>query len=110
MYVALGISLSKNCYLVHQTAPRVTDASYSQQHVLLALLKCGRLAALHLVLHTLCAHLPFLHQQVLLGLLHERAPLVHADAIRTLACKALLGLSHNQQVKQILGQLQVWPC
>eukprot|EP01134_Creolimax_fragrantissima_P000052 CFRG0052T1 len=45
--------------------------------------------------------------KTLRSLLHCRAPLVHADEIRTLACCALLGLSENQEVKQILGKLQI---
>jgi len=45
--------------------------------------------------------------KVLLSLLRTTTPVTRADEIRTVACKALLGLSRSGMVKQILGKLQV---
>jgi len=45
--------------------------------------------------------------KILLSLLRATNPVTKADEIRTLACKALLGLSRSTTVKQILSKLQI---
>ncbi|XP_076304060.1 lisH and WD40 domain-containing protein mahjong isoform X1 [Tachypleus tridentatus] len=42
---------------------------------------------------------------ILLNLLTVKAPITDADSIRTLACKALCGLSRSETFKQIIGKL-----
>jgi len=45
--------------------------------------------------------------RTLLSLLKITTPVTKADEIRTLSCKALLGLSRSVQMKQILSKLQI---
>ncbi|CAH1785027.1 unnamed protein product [Owenia fusiformis] len=45
---------------------------------------------------------------VLLKLLHTRSPITHADSIRALACKALMGLARNEMVRQIISKLPLY--
>ncbi|XP_078065491.1 ddb1 and cul4 associated factor 1 [Mustelus asterias] len=46
--------------------------------------------------------------KVLLSLLTVKAPITDADQIRTLACKALVGLSRSSAVKQIISKLPLF--
>lgn len=46
--------------------------------------------------------------KVLLSLLLVKTPLVSADKIRALACKALYGLSRSDKIKQVIGKLQLF--
>ena len=46
--------------------------------------------------------------KVLLSLLLVKTPLVNADKIRVLACKALYGLSRSDKIKQVIGKLQLF--
>ena len=46
--------------------------------------------------------------QVLLSLLMVKTPLVDADCIRALACKALCGLSRSDKIRQVIGKLQLF--
>lgn len=46
--------------------------------------------------------------KVLLSLLLVKTPLVNADLIRALACKALCGLSRSDKIKQVIGKLQLF--
>lgn len=45
---------------------------------------------------------------ILLRLLETRSPISDADAIRELACKALLGLSRDEAVNQMLVMLPLF--
>ena len=45
---------------------------------------------------------------ILLLLLRMKKSLVDADCIRALACKALCGLSRSDEIRQVLGKLQVF--
>lgn len=45
---------------------------------------------------------------VLLQLMNVKAPITDADAIRTLACKALAGLARSETVRQILSKLPMF--
>jgi len=42
---------------------------------------------------------------VLLKLLSIKAPITDADSIRTLACRALVGMSRSESIRQIIGKL-----
>ncbi|KAL0977951.1 hypothetical protein UPYG_G00163700 [Umbra pygmaea] len=46
--------------------------------------------------------------KVLLGLLNVKTPITDADLIRTLACKALVGLSRSASVRQIISKLPLF--
>ena len=46
--------------------------------------------------------------KVLLSLLMVKTPLVDADCIRALACKALCGLSRSDKIRQVIGKLQLF--
>ena len=46
--------------------------------------------------------------KVLLSLLMVKTPLVDADCIRALACKALFGLSRSEKIKQVIGKLHLF--
>ncbi|XP_032243093.2 DDB1- and CUL4-associated factor 1 [Nematostella vectensis] len=46
--------------------------------------------------------------KVLLSLLLVKTPLVHADSMRALACKALCGLSRSDKIRQVIGKLQLF--
>lgn len=46
--------------------------------------------------------------KVLLSLLMVKTPLVDADCIRSLACKALCGLSRSDKIRQVIGKLQLF--
>ena len=46
--------------------------------------------------------------QVLLLLLRVKKSLVDADCIRALACKALCGLSRSDEIRQVMGKLQIF--
>ena len=46
--------------------------------------------------------------KVLLSLLTGKTLLVDADCIRALACKALCGLSRSDEIRQVLGKLQIF--
>ena len=46
--------------------------------------------------------------KVLLSLLMVKTPLVDADCIRALACKALCGLSRSDKIRQVIGKLQIF--
>ncbi|XP_055016136.1 DDB1- and CUL4-associated factor 1-like isoform X2 [Boleophthalmus pectinirostris] len=46
--------------------------------------------------------------KVLLSLLSVKVPITDADLIRTLACKALVGLSRSSAVRQIIGKLPLF--
>lgn len=49
-----------------------------------------------------------LYFQVLLNLLTIKTPITDADAIRALACKALVGLARSETVKQIVSKLPLF--
>ncbi|KAJ0023407.1 hypothetical protein NQD34_003306 [Periophthalmus magnuspinnatus] len=46
--------------------------------------------------------------KVLLSLLSVKVPITDADLIRTLACKALVGLSRSSAIRQIIGKLPLF--
>ena len=46
--------------------------------------------------------------KALLSLLMVKTPLVDADCIRSLACKALCGLSRSDKIRQVIGKLQLF--
>lgn len=46
--------------------------------------------------------------KVLLSLLMVKTPLVDADCIRALACKALCGLSRSDKIRQVIGKLHLF--
>ncbi|XP_044182519.1 DDB1- and CUL4-associated factor 1-like isoform X2 [Acropora millepora] len=46
--------------------------------------------------------------QVLLRLVREKKLLVDVDCIRALACKALCGLSRSDEIRQLMGKLQIF--
>ncbi|XP_074608975.1 DDB1- and CUL4-associated factor 1-like isoform X5 [Acropora palmata] len=46
--------------------------------------------------------------QVLLILLRMKKSLVDADCIRALACKALCGLARSDEIRQVMGKLQIF--
>ncbi|XP_015776035.1 PREDICTED: protein VPRBP-like isoform X3 [Acropora digitifera] len=46
--------------------------------------------------------------QVLLRLVREKKLLVDVDCIRALACKALCGLSRSEEIRQLMGKLQIF--
>ena len=46
--------------------------------------------------------------KVLLSLLMVKTPLVDADCIRALTCKALCGLSRSEKIRQVIGKLQLF--
>lgn len=46
--------------------------------------------------------------QVLLSLLSVKVPITDADLIRALACKALVGLSRSNAVRQIISKLPLF--
>lgn len=46
--------------------------------------------------------------KVLLSLLMVKTPLVDADCIRSLACKALCGLSRSDKIRQVIGKLHLF--
>ena len=46
--------------------------------------------------------------QVLLLLLRMKKSLVDADCIRALACKALCGLARSNEIRQVMGKLQIF--
>ncbi|KAK2548824.1 DDB1- and CUL4-associated factor 1 [Acropora cervicornis] len=48
--------------------------------------------------------------QVLLILLRMKESLVDADCIRALACKALCGLARSDEIRQVMGKLQIFNC
>lgn len=45
---------------------------------------------------------------VLMDLLAVKTPITDADAIRALACKALLGLARSENARQIMGKLPLF--
>ena len=46
--------------------------------------------------------------KVLLSLLMVKTPLVDADCIRSLACKALRDLSRSEKIREVIGKLQLF--
>ena len=46
--------------------------------------------------------------KVLLSLLMVKTPLVDADCIRALACKALRDLSRSDKIRKVIGKLQLF--
>ena len=46
--------------------------------------------------------------KVLLPLLMVKSPLVDADCIRALTCKALCGLSRSDKIRHVIGKLQLF--
>ena len=46
--------------------------------------------------------------QVLISLLLVKTPLVDADHIRAMACKALCGLARSDKIRQVIGKLQLF--
>lgn len=43
--------------------------------------------------------------QVLLKTLNVKTPLIDADQLRMLACKALVGMARSETIRQIIGKL-----
>ena len=54
---------------------------------------------------TLCPHRCL---QVLLALLSVKMPITDADLIRSMACKALVGLSRCSAIRQIISKLPLF--